>query len=45
MIRNNEYRAYTPEPERDGTMSSSMEKLVLETCPWAENLSKSKGWG
>jgi len=34
--RNNEYRAYTSEPERDGTLSNSMEKLVLETCAWAD---------
>jgi len=30
------------EPERDGTVSKSMQKLVPATCPWAQNLKKKK---
>jgi len=33
---------YILEPDRDGTLLKSMERLMPESCPWAENLTKKK---
>ena len=33
---------YILEPDRDGTLFKSMERLMPESCPWAENLTKKK---